>query len=239
MWLETDLGGAWGDLSSDRGKPTIELRTADSAGSPRLVAEYLALAIGFVSDLARSEELDQAREVLEARLLETIDNRTNASRHGLQATLLWHGEERRVVELLADMLDRAEAGLQRFGTSGAELTLLRCMLATRQTQADMLLALRPHHDDPLVFAEACLQVLREPAAFETYLRAAPELPVLPRLDAGEQLWHGIGERTPFDALRHELRWPPAVLERRLQAMADDGRVRLDTDPFAGPVVSRL
>lgn len=233
----TTLDGCWGDLCSDRErKPTLEVRVADSFGSPRLLAEYVALLAGFIAVLADSSEAGDEPPAPDA-LFEVYGNRAEAIEHGLQATFACDGRERPVAELLGEMLERAQPGLERFGAAG-RLELIPRMLERRWTQADLLLRLAEWYDDPLCLADAAVHLLREPAAFEQSLANAPVLPVRPRREPDERLWACIGRRTHFDALRSVLRWPPAEIERRVSALEADGKVRVETDPLAGWRVSR-
>jgi hypothetical protein len=136
------------------------------------------------------------------------------------------------------MIAFAQPGLRRFGTSGDQLTLIHRMLELRQTQADLLLALAPLHDDYCCFAEACLQVVRDPRAFERWLATAPTLPTVARHDPDERLWAAIGQGTALNWLHDTLRWPHAMIEARLEALRQEGKVVIHADPLQGYLVSR-
>lgn len=228
---DTAFEGCWGDLCSDRDrKPTLEVRVADSFGSARLLAEYVAFLAGFVSVLADSDDEPDSPHAV-------YDNRSEAIEHGLQATFVADGHELPVTELLGAMLERARPGLERFGAAG-RLELIPRMLERRFTQADLLLRMAEWYDDPLVLADAAVHLLREPTAFEQALPVAPTLPAVPRRAPEERLWACIGRRTHLDSLRAELRWPPALIEQRVAALEAEGKVRVETEPLTGWRVSR-
>lgn len=212
--------------------PTVEIRIADSASAPALVAEYVIFCSGLLTGLS-SRKIEPFSPKC---YLESLENRIQAARYGLQATFRWEGVLRPVSEVLKEGIQIAQPEIERLGFS--ELPLISQMVAKRQTQADFQLSLGAGRDDHHRFARDLATVIQDPDAFGRYLALAPMLLPLEPLDAKEFIYSHIEVETPYYQLYELLRLPYPVLDEHLRALELEGRIRVSRTPDRGALYSR-
>lgn len=228
----------FGDVCYRRGsKPTIEVRLADCASSPRLLCEYALVVAGLLEHVAShldSHPTTYPQEDYE----EFLANRWRATKYGLQATLTIGGREVAAADAVREIIEKASAGMRKLSASEEDLVVIPKMLAKRITQADMQLAYMEKHPDPVAFTRAYVDVLKDLSAFERYLEIAPELPLLAPGDFDEAIIERIGRDTPPATLMSDPFVPPVILEKKLKRLEEQGRIVMTVTPEEGILCTR-
>lgn len=227
-------GRSWGgDVCSQRNnKPTMEVRLSDSSLSPRLVCEYALIVAGLLDWV--SNHLDSEPVSFEAdRYEEILANRWRAATDGLQATFTVGGREVAAVDMIAEIIDKAGAGMRKLAASERDLTVIPKMLAKRQTQADFQRLYMSRYTDLPAYERAFADVLSVSSAFEDYLDIALTHEQAQCRDHDEALLAQIGKETLAPKLGEFLSLPPAILEHKLHRLKDRGLIDITITPEDG------
>lgn len=222
----------WGGDASPKvySAPTLEVRITDCASSRRLVAELATFTAAVVH--AQGEDVSEYR-VSEVEYSEYLTNRWMAAKYGLQATFLWGGTERPVVDIIDELLDQVGESLAALGAARNDLMLLQTMLEKRMCQADFVLDLAKRYNDPYRLASAHAKLVRDWEVFDSYVASASPLdpvPVSSDTEVREEHLSHIGEGTHFYELRDAMYYPPTVVEQMISDFAKNGLIQVDSTP---------
>ena len=213
--------------------PTIELRIPDTPLSMEFVCEITV----FVSSFIR-ESIKHLKPFSKQNFTEGIDNRIRAMRDGLQAIFLWEGKERKVTEILNEMIKTAYPTLKAIGYE--ELPLIKKMIRKRQTQADFLSYLFNNYNgdiyDFTTYLSSGLNLLKNP--FQRYLNFIPKLPTKDLMDINEYLLSMIGKRTRYGILYRVLYQPTDVFEKRVWELKEKKLIDIQFDYEKGTLFSK-
>jgi hypothetical protein len=156
-----------------------------------------------------------------------------AAKYGLQASFLWAGVERPVVDIIDELLDQAQEGLATLGATRNDLPLLQTMLQRRRCQADFVLDLAQRYSDPYRLASAHAKLVRDWEVFDNYVVSAPPLdpvPVPSEAEVREEHLARIGEGTHFYELRDAMYYPPTLVEQMIDDFIENGLIHADATP---------
>ena len=229
--------GGWGEDVQVRlpRKPTIEIRCLDSASDIGLMEEYTALLSGLLYGvLKREKETKKEKDVIKWYSI----NRFRAAKYGLQAMFHWDGEEKPVSDIFSDIFSIAQEGLEVFGASLDDLSIIKRMLKKRQTQADFLLMLTELDKDPLSLFKTITNTLLKEDVFKTYLKKAKQLPLKKPLSLEDFILTKITKDVPYFHLYLLSPLPPFYLNRILNKLEKTGRITKRILPYEGRVYSR-
>jgi gamma-glutamyl:cysteine ligase YbdK (ATP-grasp superfamily) len=231
---------SWGNDASAKlyGAPTMEVRIGDCASSRRFLAEYAIFVAAFVHHLG-TRDLEQRLTPRDYQ--DCMTNRWSASRHGLQATFLWEGRPRPVVEVLSEMLDQCAEELGVLGVQRSALGLIERMLEKRVGQADYMIALAERYPDPYCLASVATKLLRHWDVFDQYLETTPALEPVPLPDEEAILaahLARIGEETHFYRSREAMYYPPPLADAMIERLVEKGMIRRDVVEDRGVLLSR-
>lgn len=230
---------AWGGDASPKvsSAPTLEVRITDCASSRRLLAESVVFTAAFIHWLG--EDASEYR-LSETEYKDCLTNRWAAAKHGLQASFMWSGAERPVVEIIDEMLEQATTGLAALGANRNDLTLLGTMIEKRRCQADLVLDLAGRYSDPYCLASVHSKLLRDWEVFDNYVASSAPLDPVPVPDEesirNEHL-SVVGENTHFYNLRNAMYYPPTLVDKLIDSMARDELVSIDST-YRGALLSR-
>ncbi len=229
--------GGWGEDVQVRlpTKPTIEIRCLDSASDIDLMEEYVALLSGLLYGvLKREKETRKEKDVIKWHSI----NRFRAAKYGLQAVFHWDGEEKPVSDIFSDIFSIAQEGLEVFGASLDDLSIIKRMLKKRQTQADFLLMLTELDKDPFSLFKTITNTLTKEDVFKIYLKKAKQLPLKKPLSLEDFILTKITKDVPYFHLYLLSPLPPFYLNRILNKLEKTGRITKRILPYEGRVYSR-
>ena len=213
--------------------PTIEVRICDAPLSYEFANELTAFVSSFIIEFKKHPIQFNKKNYIEG-----IDNRQRAMKDGLQALFLWEGKERKVTDILNEMLKIAQPTLKRIGYN--DLPLIKRMLSLKQTQADLLSFLFEQYKGDVTdftnYLAAGLNWLDDP--FKTYLDFAPELKTKKLMDIDEYLLSMIGKRSRYGSLFDILHQPTKEFERRIFKLADKNLIDITFDEEKGLLFSK-
>ncbi len=218
---------------------TIELRCCDSASDVNLMCELTVLAAGLMHALSKNLDVDKM-ECSADDVSSTAINRWRAAMYGLQAKMIWDGEERPVTEIARSMIDVAEEGMSVLGASKKDLSVIDTMLKKRQTQADFVIALAEGDPDPHRLLRTIATIYdRDHDAFKSYLGIAPALPVVEPVSMDDFLLSKITKDVPAFEVAVLTPLSPYDFDALIERLRRQGRVRVEDDPQWGRKISRL
>jgi hypothetical protein len=166
-------------------------------------------------------------------------NRWRAAVYGLQAKMIWDGEERPVTELARSMINLAEEGMSMLGASQKDLSVIDTMLKKRQTQADFVIALEKGDPDPHRLLRSAVTIYnRDHDAFKTYLKIAPTLPVVDPMSMEEFLLSKITKDVPAFEVAVLTPLSPYDFDVLIDRLRQEGKVRVEEDLQWGRTISR-
>ena len=222
----------WGGDAAPKvyGAPTMEVRIIDCASSRRLLAEMAVFIAAFLHH--QGEAVAETRPTRQ-EYRDCLTNRWAAAKHGMQATFLWDGTARPVVDILGEMLDDCRDALAQLGATRADLGLVNAMVRKRLCQADFALTLAERYPDPYLLTSAYTKLLRHWDIFDDYLDSARAIEPAPAPDdqaiLDEHLAR-IGEGTHFYRLRGAMYYPAPVADDILGQMLRRGLVTREVTP---------
>jgi len=230
----------WGEDTSVKipFKPTIELRCGDSTSDPKLMCECTVLAAGVMYGLSHNLEVD-AFECNPDEFFWNSVNRWRAAKYGLQAIFHWDRGERPVTEILKEMLNLAEEGINLLGAEFKDLITIAKMIEKRQTQADFILTLYELEKDPHRLLRTMATIFQDEGAFGKWLDIAPVLPPIVPMDIKDHILSKItigsriGELSLFSPLS------PWDLDKVLEELEKDGLIKVQYDPIWGKMYTSL
>lgn len=230
----------WGGDASPKvySAPTLEVRITDCASSRRLLAELVVFTAAFVHWLG--ENTSEYR-LSETEYIDCMTNRWSAAKHGMQATFLWDGTERPVVEIIDEMLDQSAASLAALGADRKDLALLQAMIEKRRCQADLVLDLGKRYRDPYCLASVHSKLVRDWEAFDNYVMSSAPLDPAPAPDRDRILNEHlsvVGEGTHFYNLRNAMYYPPTLVDELIETLAGDQLVHVE-NTCRGMLLSRV
>lgn len=233
--------GTWGEDVTVKvwWNNTIELRCCDSASDVNLMCELTVLAAGVMYALSKNLDIERM-ECSAEDVYWTAVNRWRAAKYGLQAKLMWNGEERPISEIARSMIDLAEEGMSILGASKNDLVVTRTMLKKRQTQADFVIAMQKCDPDPHRLLRTIASIYEEDNdAFKKYLEMASKLPVLEPMSIEEFLLSKITKE--MSAFEVGIRTPlsPYDFDRLIEKMEAERKVKVDMDEQWGRRITRL
>lgn len=233
--------GTWGEDVAVKvwWNNTIELRCCDSASDVNLMCELTVLAAGVMYALSKNLDIERM-ECSAEDVYWTAVNRWRAAKYGLQAKLMWNGEERPISEIARSMIDLAEEGMSILGASKNDLVVTRTMLKKRQTQADFVIAMQKCDPDPHRLLRTIASIYEEDNdAFKKYLEMASKLPVLEPMSIEEFLLSKITKE--MSAFEVGIRTPlsPYDFDRLIEKMEAERKVKVDMDEQWGRRITRL
>lgn len=230
---------SWGSDAAPKvySAPTFEVRITDCASSRRLLAELAVFTAAFVHTVG--EDVTECK-VTEAEYKEYLTNRWMAAKYGLQASFIWDGKGRPVVEIIDEMLDQAKPGLKALGTDRRDLVLLSTMMQKRVCQADLVLDLAKRYPDPYCLASVHSKLVRDLEAFDNYVESAASLePVAAPTEDEIRRIHlsFVGEGIHFYDLRDVMYYPAPVVDQMIENFVERGLIQVDITP-RGALLSR-
>lgn len=227
---------SWGDDVCVKigAKPTVEIRIGDGPSSSRLAKEYVALGVGLFFSLS---EKGQPRKLGRIDYIESLINRWRAAKYGLQARFSWGGETVDASYLVEEILQIAEFGLRKIGTSLENLWLIRKMVDKRQTQADFQSLIAKRNGDPHRFSRELANLLSRGDPFQEYLEMAQPLDSVEPMKVEDYLLSKVAVDTPYSYLHELLFLPHAVLQENLSKLESEGKIELKKSPEKGVLYS--
>jgi gamma-glutamyl:cysteine ligase YbdK (ATP-grasp superfamily) len=231
----------WGGDAGPKlfGAPTVEVRIIDCASSRRLLAELVTFVAAYVH--YRGTRVEE-RSPTPREYQDAFTNRWSAARHGLQATFLWNGAARPVVEILDEMLDECAEALAVLGARRPDLGLIESMLKKRLCQADYALELAGRYPDPYQLASAFAKLARHWDVFDTWIAEQPAREPVPAPDEEAILAEhlaNIGEGTHFYHSRRIMSYPPPTADALIGRLVERGAIRREVNGRGGVVLSRV
>lgn len=227
---------SWGDDVCVKvgAKPTVEIRIADAPSSIRLVNEYVVLGVGLFFGLS---ERKRRRKLSRKAYIDSLVNRWRAAKYGLQAIFTVGDEAKNASQLIEEILQISEPGLERIGTSPGELSLIPRMVNKCQTQADFQLLIAEGNRDPHRYASELVRLLKRGEPFEDYLEVACSLEPVEPMKLEEYLLSKIGADTPYSYLHELLLLPYAALEESLRKLESEALIQVKRSPEKGALYS--
>ncbi len=230
----------WGGDAAPKiyGAPTMEVRVIDCASSRRLLAEMATFIAAFLHH--HGEHVRKSRPTRQ-EYRESMTNRWAAARHGMQATFLWDGRPRPVVEILDEMLDDCRDALARLQAKRRDLALVRRMIRKRLCQADFALRLGERYADPYLLAGAYAKLVRHWDVFDEYLARAAALEPAPAPDQRAILAAHlgyVGEGTHAYRVREAMYYPAPVADELVERMIGKGLVTREVTATRGTLLHR-
>jgi len=232
--------GTWGEDITVKvwWNNTVELRCCDSASDVNLMCELTLLTAGLMHGL--SDDLDvETMECTEEDVRWTAINRWRAAKYGLQAKLIWDGEERPVAEVARKVIDIADEGMSVLGAGRRDLSVIGMMLKKRQTQADFVSAIQRSDPDPHSLMRTIATIYeKDHDAFKKYLEIAPALPAIEAMSieafllskiTREMSAFEVGVRTPLS---------PYDFDRVIEKLEAEGKVKVEMDEKWGRRITR-
>ncbi len=203
--------------------------------SLELAAECALLLSALVRAKGRREYTDGS---VRSRI-EFAENWLDACLYGLQATFAESGAEVPAAEVVSRCIEEAAPALADYGAGLADLDLIRRMLAKRQTQADMQIALDSLGGGPADKQARRARATERDGCFEEYLDRASVLGLKAHQSLEDWVLRLTGVETPGEGYARRIEAPLTSLFAVLRRLHDEGRVRVRYDGRYGPVVSRV
>ncbi len=176
--------------------------TFSTPTSLELAAECALLLSSLVRARAAGVHADGSRR----SCIEFAENWLDACRLGLQATLTEAGSLVPAVDMVSRSIEEAAPYLSDYGAESSDLDLIRHMLAKRQTQADMQLALDSLGGDTADRQARRARATGRDDCFEQYLSRAPVLDLQPHRSLEDWTLHIAGRIS----VRYDARVGPVV-----------------------------
>ncbi len=212
---------SWGIDIMDSGlerHPTLQIRVADAPISPAFLLEFVPFVVAHVLS-------GEAIPLTPQRYLEYLINRYQALTFGLRAQFHWLGEVRPVSDLVLSLLHKIPPTVQAQFSEFGEFPLLTMMAEKRVTQADMVLALYSHLQDPWALTYELGKLMTSEDPFPEFVkRAAPRDPA-PLMDLSEMLLDQVEAVAPRVFIWTHTRLPVVVFERVMADLVREGRLR--------------
>ncbi len=230
---------SWGEDTSVKlpSKPTIELRCGDSTSDPRLMCECTIFTAGVMYGLSRNLERKSLEYDPDEFFWNSV-NRWRAAKYGLQAIFRWEGKEVPVTDVLKEMLNLAEEGINLLGAEVGDLITIAQMIEKRQTQADFVLTIFELEKDPHRLLRALATIFQDEEAFRKYLDRAPVLPLVEPMDIKDHILSKITVEITLHDLSLFSPLSPWDLDRVLDELERDGLIEVKYDPIWGKMYTR-
>jgi len=222
-----------------QGAATLEVRVLDCASSRRFLAELATFVAAYVHHRGTRYSTEPVTGDAYER---AMVNRWYAAKHGLQATLLWDGGAKPVVDIIDSMLDECAESLAALGASRRDLVLINRMIEKRTNQADYILDLASRYAEPFELASVMIKTLRHWDAFDNFLDRAPILDPMPaptRESIRNEHLALIGEGTHFYRSREAMNLPPPAADRIIDELVSEGRVVREVSRDGGTLLTKV
>jgi hypothetical protein len=204
-------------------KPTIEIRVGDSTFSERLAAEATTLAAATMYALDSDGDAKEPTPSV-AEYVDYIANRWNAAMFGLQATFRWNGKMKPVSDVVEEVIGFAKPGLKQLEATRADLRMIRKMAEKRQTQGDLARWLWEMNPDPYRYSMHLANIVGTYDIVEEYLKTAPTLDPVPRVEAEEILKRSLRRESGMGPLWYCNRFPIGYMVEALAKLERDGLI---------------
>jgi gamma-glutamyl:cysteine ligase YbdK (ATP-grasp superfamily) len=221
------------------GNNTIELRCCDSTSDAKLMCELTLLTAALMHGLSGGIETEACQYDADDYYWTAI-NRWRATKYGLQAKLMWDGQEKPVSEIARSMIDIASDGISILGAKKSDLVTINKMLEKRQTQSDFVIALQKDDADPHRLFRALATIYdRDQNAFAKYLDMASTLPVLEPMDIEEFVFSKLTKEVPLFEAAIRTPLSPYDFDRLVDKLEAEGRIKVAKDETWGRTLTKL
>lgn len=223
------------------GAPTLEVRVTDCASSRRFLAEMATFVAAFVQTLGTKSESELPAPT-ERDYRTYLNNRWNAARYGMQASLRWGDGERPVAEIASEMLEEAKDALAILGATRGDLTVIETMIAKRLCQADLPLEIARRYDDPYVLGNVLQKRMRDWNAFDEWAQNAKPLEPVPTMTDEQVLEEHlafIGEGMHFYNTRETMFYPSVFADQVIEQLIERGKIVREVSELRGQTLTRV